>query len=184
MPEKAVRKTTVKKTVRKTAPKKAVSKTASRTVSRRAPTPVAAQKIQSQYTQRITIAGVGVFVIILAVSIFIGFSGDGQISINQTITEQKEAASPEELDRIESIPVQQAQNTKPDGGLVPSGVPLEKVAPPVVPTASSTDATASSSDTVASSSDAVSEDVEEEVLEEEVVVEEEVEPTPAEDPGV
>jgi len=160
MVEKAVRKTATKKTVRKTATKKAVSKTTSR---RKAPTPVAKQKQQSQHSQRMTLVAIGIFILILGTSIFIGFSGDGQISINETITQQKEDATPEELNRIESVPVQQTRSAQPDGGLVPSGVPEEKVVPK--PVATSTDSTASSSDATATSTDEVAEETSEDATE-------------------
>lgn len=163
MVEKAVRKTTVKKTPIKVVAKKAASKTVSSTrttpkttTTRKAPTPVATDRSNKRATSQRVAVGVSVFVVFLGISAVIGMSDAGQISVESTITERKQSASPEEKARIESIPVQQSQNALPNGGLLPSGVPVNVPAPEPESVASSTEPSATSTEPVASSTDAVS----------------------------
>ncbi|MFT7507200.1 MAG: hypothetical protein ACI92I_000340 [Acidimicrobiales bacterium] len=178
VPKKAIKKTTRKvatrKAASKTAPRKTSSKTSSKTVTksavRKAPTSV--PETQKGKINVVVITGVVAFIFFVGVSVFVGVSGEGQISIKETIESQKEGASQEERDLIDTIPVQQTRTAVPDGGLVPSGVPVAEPEPVVVVD----DTVASSTDAVASSTDEVLQE-EQEVASEEVdggVVEEEV----------
>jgi len=171
MAEKAVRTTTAKKPVRKAAPKKAASKSVAtkkpttkkvvrKTAVRKAPTPVATQKAETKSSNQIRIAGIVVFLLILGGSIAVGVSGDGQISIEGAISDQREVATPEQQTVIDSISVQETK--LPDGGLVPSGVPVE--VPKPEPVASSTESIASSTESFATSTDAVSDEVVDETI--------------------
>ena len=152
MPETSVRKKTTKKSTRKRV-KKVTTKTAVRT--RKAPTSIAVQQRGAQKARRIVFAGIGVFVVTVAISVFIGTRDSGEIVITTVLEEQKKDATPEELQAINNIGVQETKTKKIDGGLVPSGVPVQQPEPEVAPeqTASSSDATASSSVPMATSTE-------------------------------
>jgi len=159
-----------KKQVRKAASKKAVSKSVSTTkkpatkrvakksVTRKAPTLVAATLQDNKKNKIIVGVGIFVFMSVVGVSIVLGVSGDGAISIDEQVANMKENATPEERSRIESIPAQK----KPvrDGGLVPSGVPVEKPKPK--PEATPVDIIASTTEAAASSTPEVAEETQEE----------------------
>lgn len=167
MAEKVVRKTTKKKAVPKKTTKKVVSKTTTvkrktttrkktvaKTPSRKAPTPIASVRSVEKSSNRLVFISIAFFVTVLGISTIIGFSGEGQISIESAIATLKENAPQEERDKIDSVSIQK-KNTA--NVLVPSGVPVE--VPASEPVATSTDASASSTDATASSTDAVLEDV-------------------------
>jgi hypothetical protein len=170
-PKTTVRKTAVKKAVRRTTTKKAPArKTTARTtssVSRKAPVVRTTKTPQSKGASgRTFLIGMIMFLILIGVSVAIGYSDKGPLDVEQTITLRKQNATPEEQQVLNNVPTQQ-QNTVPNGGLVGVG----KAPKPVVEesTATTTDETASSTDATASST-------------EEVVEEQEV--TPEEEPQV
>ncbi len=170
MAEKEVRKKPTKKTTTKTAPKKAVAKRVTKTpakkkattttttrkrttrtaATRKAPTPVAETQAYKRKNTLVLVSGMVVFVMVLGVSAVLGMSGQGAINIETRLAEIKEQATPEEREKMTSIPVK--KSSLPDGGLVPSGVPDAPVVPPQ--SASTTDIFATSTDEVASTTSA------------------------------
>ena len=155
MAEKKVRKTTTKKPVKKAAPKKSVVKSVSapktlrkkpvaKSPARKAPTAVAQVKRIEKKNNIVLISGSLFFMLVIGVSVAIGVSGDGEISIEARIMNMKEDATPEERSKIISVPVQ--KTSLPDGGLVPSGVPDIRPEPEVH--TSSTESTATSTESV------------------------------------
>lgn len=133
MEEKVVRKTTTKRMVRKTA-------------ARKAPTQVADTVVRGERERRtlLPFAAIGIFVVIVGASIAVGFSDDGQINVENTINNKRQHGTEEEKQALESIPVQRARPSAPNGGLVPTTDP-DPDAPAAAPvevgtsTATSTD---------------------------------------------
>ncbi len=151
MSDTPVRKKTTKKSVRKRTKKTAVRARSGASQTRKAPTSLAAQKKKERRAQRILFGGIGGFVVVLAVSVFIGTRDAGEVTITAVLEEQKKDATPEELQLINNVGVQETKTKKIDGGLVPSGVPVQQSESEVVSkqATSSPDATASSSASVA-----------------------------------
>lgn len=100
---------------------------------------------------------IGIFLVIIGISVGYGFSDQGQIDITQTVNERKVNATPEELETLNTLQVQRPpQNNLPNRGLVP----VETDAPPptAAPSAEPISEQATSTEEVATSSDAVSEE--------------------------
>ena len=156
MAEEKVRKTTAKKTaVRRTTTKVAPRKTAVRktvaTAVRKAPArQTLGEPTRARRSPKTLIVALLVLAIAGGVSAGIGFTDKGQINVAEKIAQRKQNASPEEQAVLNSVPVQQAQNNIPNGGLVGTGksAPVAQTQEPVATTTASTTAeTASSTDT-------------------------------------
>ena len=107
---------------------------------------------------------IGVFLVIIGVSIGVGFSDVGVIDIQGRIDDKKQNATPDELTELNNIPVQRSLPKAPHGGLVPTEIQPTGSPPAPIETGTST---ATSTDESASSTEAVVEEsAEEEVAEE------------------
>ena len=159
MPEKAVRKTVARKAVRKTASKAAPRKTAARktsvTATRKAPT-----RTQSATAPRPTSGrsgskvGFALFILcllLIGAGVGIGYTDAGSIDVGSVIASRKQNATPEEQERLKTVPVQQTQTGVVNGGLVGQGksplVPSDSV-PEAVNASTTASTTASSTDDV------------------------------------
>lgn len=132
--------------------------------SRKAPTPLAAEKEgQSQRRKKFVVTMV-ILLVGIGASAAVGLSDSGQIDVQQTIEARNERIRNNQADERDTmisnveIPVQDTNSVgKADGGLLGRGTGGHNPAPVVeevaTTTATSTDMTASSTDAVASSTD-------------------------------
>ena len=188
---KAVRKRVVKKTVRKRAPRKRVARkaeptaTVSTSSTRKAPTPIAANRASSKAKQKQMILAFVVAFVSVGLSAAVGFTDKGQIDVNKAIEDRNERIrSGQGGDDLKNliVPVQNTDANKlPDGGLVGLGKPEKPKSEPKTAssTASSTDETASSTDE--SNEEPAEIEAEDEAVEE---LEEVIEPEPTTGEGI
>lgn len=132
--------------------KRATKKVATKTTVRKAPTRTKQSVVSERRNLALPIAG-GVFVIILGISVAVGFSDGGQIDITETVAERMNTATPEEQAKMNSLPVQKARTAAPDGGLVPTSdvnpqTPTTPPPPPPETSSTTANATSSSAETV------------------------------------
>lgn len=121
MMDKPVRKKVPKKAARKVARKSTTTKTMSKkSVSRKAPTPIAESRANKKHSRNLLIVGVVLFLMVVGVSVAIGFSDKGSIAVSETIRERKENATPDELKEMEQIDTK-VRKQVPRGGLTPTG---------------------------------------------------------------
>lgn len=161
MEDKVVRKRTTKKVAR-------------RTTARKAPTRVPVENKEGRNLLPFVV--LGVFTVVIGISVAVGFSGDGQINVADTINERKNNATTEEERTIlETVQVQKQRPAVRNAGLVPSSKVDNSVLPPAPATeVSSSTATSTSAETDeadSSSEDDVVNDVETTEPEPEVVEE-------------
>ena len=89
----------------------------------------------------------------VGVSVDIGNTDDGRISVAEIISERKQNATEDERKDLETIPVTAAKEIIPFGGLVPSGkTPKTKPESEVIP-ASSAERATSTADEAADNAD-------------------------------
>jgi len=126
--------------------------------NRKAPTPFSQKKASSIKLRKRNIIIASVMIIGLGSSAAVGLTDSGQINVNQTIEERNErirnnsANTDDTSSSVVEIPVQNTNNSLPNGGLVGSGAPVPR--PPATPpvdevassTATSTELTATSTD--------------------------------------
>ena len=117
--------------------KRATRKVATKTV-RKAPT-----RTESGGEERrnlMPFVAIAVFVLVIGVSVAVGFSDDGEINIEGTINERRISGTDEEKAALQNIPVQRKRPSAPNGGLVPTTDPNPDSVPkpPVEETASTT----------------------------------------------
>ncbi len=121
---------------------------------RKAPTPIAETNASLAKSRRTLFIGVGVFAVLFMISAVVGLSDAGVVNVQSRFDERMVNASPEERAHLEEQQRAAAAARVPDGGLVPSGVPVEPVVPVMATTTD--DLLASSTDAIASSTDALS----------------------------
>lgn len=162
MEEKVVRKTTVKKSVRKTpvrvatVPATTVRKTVASVSARKAPSRfVSSSPIRKRSSLLVFVLCFVLLGALTGVSALIGLSDKGQLDVSSTIAKRKEKASPEEKQKLEAVPTEQAQASTPNGGLVGMGQPTAPAVAPQ-PVSTSTKAVASTSKASVASSSAKS----------------------------
>ncbi len=195
--KRAVRKTAAKKLPQKSAlGKKAVEAKAAEAVGtstserggrpvRKAPTPIAANRADSQAKRNQFLIVGAIFIVGIGASAAISFFDEGSIDVNQAIEERNERLRSGQLKDGDTgriiVPVQNtAANQLPDGGLVGLGIGTKPPAPPpatttATSTASTTDATASSTEEI------LEEDAEVDTSEQTEDPEEEVDIVPTQD---
>lgn len=157
MAEKVVRKRVAKTATRKTATRKAPSR--------------ASSSYSSEEKDVVPFIVLGVFVLVIGISIGVGYLDRGQINVQGTIEYTKEHGTEEEKQKIENLPVQKTNKVR-NNGLVPStGADREKALQALdkqtntgkaTTSASSTDETASSTEASAESEQTQEETTEEE----------------------
>ncbi len=137
-------------------------------IVRKAPTAFVEQQVASAKRKKQIMIVVALMVIGVAASAGVGYTDVGQIDVQKTIEARNErirnntASEQDMLTGLVTVPVQNTNSNKADGGLVGREVGFKPPAPKVQAsssTATSTELTASSTGAVASSTDAVSEDV-------------------------
>lgn len=145
-------KKTTRKVAHKTAAKKIATKTLQKesveTPSRKAPTEVADRLATEKRTNIIFYSGLSLVFILLAASVTIGVMGKGSITISSVIQDQKEVASPDELEKINSIPVHGTKKRLPNGGLTPTPNNGKSSLKKEIPVATTTGDVASSTDLI------------------------------------
>jgi hypothetical protein len=170
-----------KKPARKTA-RKAVKKTTRKVAAKKVPRIVAAKKVQRSNARTparkapprntVTASGrggwlwpgvaVGVFVVVLGISVAIGFSDGGAIDVATTINDRKSTATEAERADLASVPVTQSEPVRRRPALVPTTDVDPDIPPPAPkPAATSTaTSTAASTDTAATTTAPVTPDSE------------------------
>lgn len=145
MADKVVKKRTSSRSVKKTATRKAPTRASSQVSEGRNPIPFIV---------------LGVFLVIIAISIGFGYTDKGQINVEDTINNRKiNATTEEERAVLDNIPVQQKRPSAPNGGLVPTKAKDKStVKPPVQEVASST---ATTTDDLATSTEPLAEETNE-----------------------
>ncbi len=175
MPEKVVRKTTAKKTVRRTVTKTVPARsTVSKTVAssgRKAPvriTPAPITASPRKKTPKPVFIGIALFIVLLGVSVAIGYSDTGELNVENMISLRKQNATGAEHEALLSVPTEQTDSAVPNGGLVGMGQSDPVVVPAVV--ATSTDSTATSTATSSEASVTIEETTQAETSETQVPV--------------
>lgn len=148
---KSTKKTTARKSATKRTPKKTVTQTTTApitktttTVARKAPTDIAAWNAAGTRAKRLYAVASVVFLVIIGVSVGIGYSDKGPIVVSEQFQKRLEAADESERKVIENITLPKPVDDKPLGGLVGTGKSPAPTPPPPAPTASSTEESATS----------------------------------------
>ena len=129
---------------------------------RKAPTPFSGKKARQARLRKRNIVLAVVMIVGIGSSAAVGVTDSGQINVNETIESRNErirnnsATTEDVVAGVVEIPVQNTNNSLPNGGLVGSGAVRPK--PPIAPPVETASSTASSSEPVATSTDEVIED--------------------------
>ena len=124
--------------------------------TRRAPTPISAQRKAVSRGRRSLVWTLGIVLLLCGAGVGIGMSDRGQIDVVAVVNERNERVNRGEVREGEStitVPVQNG-DIRPNGGLTPADVP---VTPPATETAATT--TATSTETTASTTEPVTESI-------------------------